>query len=131
MKIARTSLLLVLTLFATATQAASTNVKAASRFAACEQTARNYLDAMHGMRVPQVEIVPVTALHDDNVGEFMSGEIRVLDSVTDCGVILHELVHWWQWKHSGQRDCTETSCWEAREAQAYAIENRWKQSQKD
>ncbi len=67
---------------------------------------------------------PVFALFDPEQGILVDEGLDLLDDPAAQSVLLHELVHFLQWKATG-RKATKCEEWLAREREAYRIQFTW------
>ena len=61
---------------------------------------------------------------------YLSNELRLNQDMFDRSIVLHELVHFAQYKHKLINEPSPCLTWKAREAQAYQLQLMWLQKHK-
>jgi hypothetical protein len=100
---------------------------------ACQQIARDWLASAYAWQLPTVPVEIVDSFpkpNDQRLAEFYDGKIQWRRDVTDCSIMVHEMVHYHQWLVF-EGNCTDHRCWQSREDQAYAVQRVYSAETKD
>lgn len=68
---------------------------------------------------------PVYAVFLPRHGILLDDRLDPVNDVKARGILLHELVHYVQWRQKGRQTAQNCHEWVSREDQAYAIQYRW------
>lgn len=106
---------------------------------------QSQLGLFNPIEPPHIEFMPVAAIAEvaceQPCGEirgwtppgetvYLSNELSINRDMFDRSIILHELVHYVQYKHQLMNMPSDCLTWKAREAQAYQLQFNWLQEHK-